>query len=502
MNTHDSTAPHRSRSVLMRHHMALSILFFVVSSVMAGFASAASRVNVLLIAIDDLRPALGCYDHPTAKTPAMDSLADVGVRFDRAYCQVPLCNPSRASLLTGRYPSTTRVLDNEAWFRETIPDVVTLPEHFRSHGYTTARTGKILHGGLGDIQSWDTGGQERTRFPSNLDDRKARKREQARRAPYSRNRPWHAQDDDDGKPLGDVETAAEAVELLGSLKNAGKPFFLGVGFAKPHTPFIAPKKFFDLHDPARVELPADFSSKPPAALPGAPAVAIPKRNGDLFSAEAATPEAAREAIAAYNAAVSFTDAQIGRVLAALDDLDLRDNTIVVLFGDHGFHLGEKGKWSKHGSLYEPAARVPLIISTPESSRRGKVSERTVELVDIYPTLLEIAGLPASEGVQGQSLVPLIDNPDAKWDHPAFTVVGQHWAGRFGASIRTERYRYTEWEGPDGGAELYDYRSDPAEQKNLAAAPAHATTVAELARRLHASPAFWSVGVDYKQPAAR
>lgn len=447
------------------------------------YGAGAIKPNVLFIAVDDLRTALGCYGDTFAKTPALDALARAGVRFDRAYCQYTLCNPSRASLLTGRYPSRTRVTNNDTWFRDTIPDAVTLPEHFRAHGYVTARTGKILHGGLEDAKSWEIGAEPRTRSPAVSANRRAQQRQTMKRAGMALDRPWLAREDDAAR-LGDHKVATHAIEFLRELKGGDRPFFLAVGFAKPHTPFIAPKKYFMLHDAERVKLPVDFAGRP-AALPGVPAIAVSPRNGDLFMDEHPTPAVAREAIAAYHAAVSFVDAQIGRVLAALDEHRLRENTIVVFFGDHGFHLGEKGKWSKHGSLYEPAARVPMIIAAPGMRGIGRTSGRTVELLDIYPTLADLAGLPIPDRIDGQSLQPLLDNPDARWSHPAYTSTR---SGLEGASVRTERYRYTEWRAEKGGAELYDYETDPHELRNLANDPQHAETVATLQELLRGSPA--------------
>jgi arylsulfatase A-like enzyme len=444
---------------------------------------AARRPNVLFIAVDDLRPALGCYGNAVVKSPHIDALARSGVRFERAYCQFPLCNPSRASLLTGRYPAATRITDNTDHFRAHLPDAVTLPEHFRAHGYVTLRAGKILHGGLDDERSWVEGGEApRPRAPTPAERAKSRQAE-AERQGYVLDRPWKAVDGE-GEGLPDHKTASRAIELLE--KHGDKPFFLAVGFVKPHTPFIAPKKYFALYDPKAIKLPVDFAPRPTVGA-GVPAVALNAKNSDLFTGgEGDTrPEHAREAIAAYYASVSFVDAQVGRVLAALDRLKLRDRTIVAFFGDHGFHLGEKGKWSKHGSLYEAGTRVPFIVAAPRAAGNGKTSGRTVELVDLYPTLVGLAGLPPVRGVHGQSLAPLLANPQAPWEHAAYSV-----AGAFkGRSVRTERHRYTEW-GADGelGAELYDHATDPHELKNLASDPRHKATVDGLRKLLRQSPA--------------
>lgn len=423
-------------------------------------AASQDRPNVLFIAVDDLRPALGCYGDARAKTPSLDKLAAAGVRFDLAFCQYPLCNPSRASLMTGRLPKTTQIMDNTTWFRTPMPDVVTLNQHFRSNGYAALRTGKIYHGGLDDEKGWDEGAEPMTPRKPRTPQENERRRQTSDR--------WEALEGAEER-VPDARNATRAIELLE--KHRGKPFFLALGFSKPHTPFLAPKKYFDLHDPAAVKLPPDFAPRP-TPCPGAPKGALTP-NGDIFIQRDATEEEARRMIAAYSACVSFVDAQVGRVLDALERLGLREKTVVVFFGDHGFHLGEKGKWSKHGSLYEAGTRVPLLVSAPGLAR-GRACGRPVELVDLYPTLADLCGLPAPAGLEGKSLRPLLENPEAAWDKPA-RAFSKH--GRvLGRAVRTERWRFVDW---GGEAELYDHSSDPHEMKNLAADPAHAETVREL-----------------------
>jgi uncharacterized sulfatase len=418
------------------------------------------KLNVLFIAVDDLNTHLACYGNPIVRSPNIDKLAARGVRFDRAYCQYPLCNPSRASLLTGRYPTTTGITDNLVWPRTKMPDVVTLPQHFRQHGYATARAGKIFHGGLDDEKSWDEGGEPvRPRKPPTPQEQAQRRTNADRREAV----------EGEGDQLPDHRTATRAVELLEKLRD--KPFFLAVGFVKPHVPFVAPRKYFDLYDPKKIPLPSDFAAKATPG-PGVPAQAL-TRNGDVFIGRDATKDEAREMIAAYYACVSSTDAQVGRVLDALDRLKLRDSTVVVFFGDHGFHLGEKGKWSKHGSLYEAGTRVPLIVAGPPV-KAGKACGRTVELVDLYPTLADVCALKPPGGLEGQSLSPLLKASAAAWDHPAYSFSQR---GRvLGRSVRAERFRYTEWDEEGKRAELYDHESDPHEQRNLAPDPKYARTV--------------------------
>jgi arylsulfatase A-like enzyme len=433
-----------------------------------SIGEAADKLNVLLIAFDDLRPELGCYGNKLVDTPAIDSLAAAGVRFERAYCQFPLCNPSRTSLLTGRHPNTTGVLDNSIYFRAAHPEWVSLPQHFQAQGYVTARTGKIFHGGIDDTDAWTIGGE-------------------MRRDPATRPRQNPANSDrivvleGDGESHGDYKTATRAVELLDELQE--KPFFLAVGFTKPHSPPTAPQKLLDLYDPAKIPLPPDFAARP-TVPPGFPAASVPPRSSDLFIGRDASEKEAREVIEAYYASLTFADRQLGRVLAQLDRLKLRDKTVIVMFGDHGYHLGEKGKWSKHNSLFEVAARVPLIVCLPGGAA-GKSSPRTAQLLDIYPTLCDACGLPMPTGLEGHSLVPLARDPQAAWAHAAFTVAKNGPA--FGQSVRTERYRYSEWNGGGAGAVLFDHDNDPHEMKNLAEDPAHVQTLAEMKKLLARLP---------------
>jgi len=451
----------------MKRLLLLAVLPFIIhhSSFIAS-ASAAPKLNVLFIASDDMRPDLGCYGSAVVKSPHLDRLAARGVRFDRAYCQYPLCNPSRSSLFTGRYPTTTGVMENLTYFRDAHPDWVTLPQHFKNNGYVTARTGKQFHGGMDDEPSWVEGAEKggATRPQPNPDARKKQAQNSDR---------WQAQDaPEDNNP--DFKSASRGIELLEKYKD--QPFFIAVGFAKPHSPPVAPKKYFEPYDAAKMPLPVDF--KPHPTLPdGFPAASMPMRNGDLFIGRDASESEARDVVRAYYACISFVDAQVGRLLDALDRLKLRENTIVVFWGDHGYHLGEKGKWSKHNSLFEVGTRVPLLIHAPGMAGNGKASPRTVEFVDIYPTLAELCGLPNPAGLEGDSLVPLLKDPNAKWDHAAFSVTKIQQT--LGKTVRTERWRYTEFNDGKDGALLFDEQADPHELKNLANEPQHKATVEQL-----------------------
>ncbi len=441
-------------------------------------ASAAEKYNVLFLATDDWRPEIACYGAPGMVTPSVDKLASAAVRFERAYCQFPLCNPSRTSLFTGRFPTTSGVLENTNHFRTAHPEWVTLPEHFKANGYVTARTGKLFHGSLEDPPSWHESLDSRPPAGRGVKPAASSQPPQPTGKGAARKRD-PAQSDrivvlaGDGEDHPDFYTAKNGIALLEKYQD--QPFFIGVGFTKPHSPPSAPQRFFDLYDPAKMPLPPDFAARP-AAPAGFPVASIPARNGDLFINRDASPEEARKVIQAYRAAASWTDANIGKVLAALDRLGLAEKTIVVFLGDHGYHLGEKGKWSKHGSLYEVGARVPLIVRLPKAAGNGQASGRTVSFLDIYPTLVELCGLPAMPGLEGHSFAALLRDPQAPWEHPAFTVSK---SGSNGRAVRTERWRYAEYDGEGGGAMLFDEQADPHELKNLAADPAQAKVLAEM-----------------------
>jgi arylsulfatase A-like enzyme len=448
---------------------------------------------VLFLIADDLRPELGAYGHPFVKTPNIDRLAARGTRFDRAYAQYPLCNPSRTSLLTGRYPTETGVMDNNKYFRAAHPDWVTLPQYFKNNGYSTLRAGKIFHGGIDDAPSWSEGGEPVDPAIVNRGTngaRPARPAERPRDPDESEGEPSVQAADEgerrransdrivvlegDGETHGDYRTATRAINYLERYRD--KPFFLAVGFVKPHSPPTAPRKLFDLYDPARVPLPADFAPRPQPP-PGFPEPSVPRRNADLFIGRDATPEQAREMTRAYWASTSFMDAQVGRVLDALERLGLRENTVVVFWGDHGYHLGEKGKWSKAYSLFEVGTRVPLVIAVPGG--RAQSTPRNVELLDLYPTLAEVCGLPRPPaGVRGRSLAPLLRNPRARRENDVAHTVTM-FQNKLGRAVRTGRFRYAEWDEGRAGAMLFDEAGDPHELKNLAEDPAYAKTVREM-----------------------
>lgn len=472
----------RTKMKKLRYFLVIALVFVSVPYVQIAHLSSATasapKYNVILIASDDLRPTLGCYGNEIVKTPNIDKLAARGIRFDRAYTQYPLCNPSRTSLLTGRYPTQTDVMNNELYFRALHPEFVSLPQHFKANGYVTLRSGKIFHGGIDDTEAWTEGGEARAfagarRPPSNADS--------AQRIAHSDR---IVTLEGNGENSEDYRMASRAIELLEKYKD--RPFFLAIGSAKPHSPPSAPKKFFDLYDPERIPLPVDFSSRP-VAPPGFPEISIARRNTDLFIGREASAADAREMIRAYYASVSFMDEQIGRVIDALDRLKLRDKTIIVFWGDHGYHLGEKGKWSKAYSLFEIATRVPFIIVAPNT--KAGVSPRTVQLLDIYPTLVELCQLqqpykhPAK--LEGHSLTSLLRNPRASWNHPAFSVV--LYQEKLGKSVSTEKWHYVSWDDGMAGEMLTDHLVDPNELKNLASDPAYMPKVQEMRELLKMIP---------------
>lgn len=454
-------------------------------------AAPVPKYNVLFVISDDLRPALGAYDNKVVKTPNIDALAARGTRFDHAYAQFSLCNPSRSSLLNGRYPTQTGIMDNNTYFRAKHPDYVTLPQYFKQHGYATLRTGKIFHGGIDDQISWTEGGEPVDpaiiNRPASRIATGAAPSDQPEIAPQGRasNPSESGSDrivvlDGDGESHGDYKVATRAIQYLENHKD--KPFFLAVGFVKPHSPPTAPRKFFDLYDPEKIPLPPDFAPRP-SAPPGFPEISISKRNADLFIGRDASPKEAREMIRAYYASTSFMDAQVGRVIEALDRFGLRENTIIVFWGDHGYHLGEKGKWSKAYSLFDVALRVPLIVAIPRG--KAQVSPRTVQLLDMYPTLAELCGLPRPPENEGHSFAGLLKKPNAAWSYPAFSVT--LFQGKLGRSVRTERWHYVEWDEGKAGAMLCDMMKDPSELKNLAADPSYAKTVQEMKDQLEKLP---------------
>lgn len=462
--------------------------------------AAGQPFNVLFIAVDDMRPDLGCYGNTTVRTPNLDKLASRGLTFTRAYCQQAVCSPSRTSLLTGRRPDTTRVYELQTHFRKNLPDVVTLPQFFKNNGYTTTGLSKIFHGGLDDAQSWSipswvpnangiawNSPENAERFQKQT----ASVREGGWRLERPVNKPgargpaWDMPDVADNR-LPDGMTADTAIRALQTFKD--KPFFLATGFLKPHLPFIAPKRYFELYPKEEVRM-TDYPLPPEGVPPLAMHSFGELRSYRDIPAQGPVPkEKALELVRAYHASISYTDAQIGRVLDELDRLNLRDKTVVIVWGDHGYHLGDHGLWNKHTN-FERATHVPLIVSVPGQKTAGKKTSALTEFVDIYPSLAELCGLPKPAGLEGTSFAPLMENASRPWKTAAFSQYPRSSpeTGRvMGYSMRTDRYRYTEWFANANEAvarELYDYETDPDEKKNLASSPRHAKLVRELSAKL-------------------
>ncbi|MCP5115657.1 MAG: sulfatase [bacterium] len=455
-------------------------------------AFGADTLNVLFIAVDDLRPTLGCYGDPAARTPAIDRLASRGLTFDRAYCQQAVCNPSRQSLLTGRRPDTIGVWDLKTHFRQTAPEVVPLPEYFKQRGYFAQSFGKIYHGrpGMQDAASWSVPEQlhrvdkhEMYLLPENQSGEQQKKMAATEAADVP----------DIAYPDGRV--ADRAVEALRVLARREQPFFLAVGFRKPHVPFTAPKRYWDLYRRAALAKPEN-----PLAPKGAPALALHNSvelRGyiDIPNKGPIADSKIAEMRHGYYAAVSYIDAQVGRLLDTLAGTGLERRTVVILWSDHGYHLGEHGLWCKTTN-FELDSRVPMILAVPDQRNRGVHTRALVELVDVYPTLLELCGLPAPEGLEGRSMKPLLDNPDREWKRAVFSQFPRPWPAsgapeHMGYSIRTDSWRYTlwlDWETKRVVAEeLYDEAADPRETTNLARSAKHADRVAELRQMLYAGP---------------
>jgi iduronate 2-sulfatase len=432
------------------------------------------KKNVLFISVDDMNNDLGCFGHPVIKSPNIDRLASRGITFINTYCQFPLSSPSRSSVLTGYRPDKTRVFDLTYHFRQDMPDVITLPQMFINNGYYVARVGKVYHygnpgdigtNGLDDKVSWferiNPAGRDKTSLELDLINYTPERGLGAAMSYLS---------DEKGTDIEhtDGKVATEAIKLLEKHKN--EPFFIAAGFYKPHCPWITPSKYFGLYKLADMSLPKisqetrkDYPELALASTQPWPYFGI-------------TSDQAMECKLAYFAAISFVDAQIGRLLDALESLGLSENTIIVFWSDNGYHLGEHGLWFKQ-SCFEESAKIPLIISAPGLKTAGQICNKPVELVDIYPTLAELSGLKPPNDLDGFSLSPLLQNPLSDWAHPAYTQTQR--GNTPGHSIRTEGWRYTEWGFGKMGVELYNEETDPQELNNLAGNPKYADIIKKM-----------------------
>lgn len=438
----------------------------ICSNVVAEDSPVQQRPNVLFIISDDLNNDMGTYGRPEFLTPNIDRLAKEGLQFNRAYCQFPLCNPSRSSMLSGLYPIQTKIYGNQTPIRKKFSSIVTMPELFKKNGYTTTRIGKIFHygvpgnigtDGLDDPQSWDFVynpiGRDKTEESDVITLVPGR---------YGAVLSWLSMESKD-EDQTDGKGATEAIRLLKqfSADKSSQPFFLAFGLYRPHTPYVAPTKYFELYSREDIELHPIQRPREPAA-----AFASHKKEQDTM-----TNAQRKSAIQAYHASVTFMDAQVGRVMDTLDELGLRETTIVVFTSDHGYHLGEHGLWQKR-SLFEQSARVPMIIVAP-GYKKAIQTDSPSELVDLYPTLASLCGLDIPGHVVGIDLSPLLKKPKKALKEIAFTEERRNVRGGKsfkGYSIRTKRYRYTEWDGGNEGIQLFDHKKDPEEMNNLAGNP--------------------------------
>jgi len=463
--------------------------------------SADKQPNVLFFVVDDLRPELGCFGKDYIKSPNIDGLAKTGVTFERAYCQQAVCSPTRSSVMTGTRPDTTKVWDLVTHFRTALPDVVTLGQHFKNNGYFVQGMGKVYHGGYDDPKTWSTPWFTPKAPPYALKENVALNQRQFEGEPDDAIGPKRPKEASEGGKFNtrgpafegadvpddyfqDGKVANLAIKTIDKLSKKNKPFFLAVGFIKPHLPFVSPKKYWDLYDPAKIVLapnkfrPVDapdyaiLSGTEMRAYYGIPKGSIPD---DL----------ARQLKHGYYAAISYTDAQVGKVLAELDRLGIRDNTIIVLWGDHGWKLGEHDAWCKHSDC-ENDTNGPLIVSAPDMKTAGAHTKSLVEYVDIYPTLCDLAGLPLPSHLEGKSFKPLMENPTRVWKSAVFSQYPRANGANplMGYSMRTDRYRFTVWVSRDDHSkidaiELYDHQVDPQENYSIAKKPENKALVDQL-----------------------
>ncbi|MEW4486560.1 sulfatase [Thalassoglobus sp. JC818] len=451
---------------------------------------AADRPNVLMIAVDDLRPELACFGASHIHSPNIDRLAQSGVRFHRAYCQVAVCGASRASLMSGCRPETTQCWDYKTPLRAKMPEVLTLPQHFRNNGYETTFLGKVYHSRTDDPQGWSLSADsiapaDRNKGKGYVLPRAPLPKQRSAKANQKTGPAFENGGDVPDDAYTDGHTADRAVKVMQHLATQDKPFFFAVGFLKPHLPFNAPAKYWDLYDRSSIQIPSREDVIDGVPYAGSGWGELKNYPGIPNNVPYLDDELSAELIHGYYAAVSYTDAQVGKLLDELDRLNLRENTIVVLWGDHGWYVGDFGDWCKHTN-YEIATRVPLIVSAPGITDNQE-SKALVEFVDIFPTLSELANLEIPEHCHGQSFVPVLNEPDREWKQAAFSQYRKSkppGTPMLGTSIRTNQFRYTEWRHRDTGEldaiELIDFESDPGATRNVAADAAYAQFLPELA----------------------
>ena len=446
---------------------------------------AAGKLNVLFIGVDDLRCQLGCFGDSYAKTPNIDKLAEEGLLFNRAYCQQAVCSPSRASFMTGLRPNTTKVWDLETHFRKALPDAITLPQYFKQQGYHTQSVGKIYHdpAWAQDAPSWSV---PETFAVTETKGKYVLKIHLPATGSWKTAATENVAVADEAYIDGQVSKAA--IEILAEIKD--KPFFLAVGFRRPHLPFSAPEKYWNLYERETLPLP-----KNPSKPAHVPELAMHNSTelrtyNDIPDSGPLSEEKIRELIHGYYASTSYVDVQIGKIINELDRLGLREETIIVLWSDHGYHLGERDLWCKT-SNFELDTRVPLIIAYPDQVKKGVQTNALVELVDLYPTLADLAGLSVPQGLEGTSLKPLFSSPGLPWKEAAFSQFPRsspkHHSPIMGYSVRTNDFRYTEWQELNSGmvvaTELYDHRYDSLETENVSEVEIYSKEIQKLSGML-------------------
>lgn len=449
------------------------LTFLTLTTSMSAFSalSAANKPNIIFIAVDDLRNWESCYGDSQAKTPNIDRLAARGVRFDRAYCGAPLSNPTRASLITGIRPHESGVYENDIKWSTAMPDVMTIPLLFKQNGYYVSGAGKITHANsvrttdwndFGPVQDKSEGGEDVGNDPTG---RKPQKEDNQRYGKFA----WHVVPDTNESYLIDYRTTSYIIDRINQKQE--KPFFLALGIHRPHVPWNVPQKYFDLYPIDKIQQPKIN----PNDLDDVGSIAKKMAHPEVDAELRALPKGPEHVIQAYLASISFCDAQIGRVLDALDKSPYRDNTIIVFWGDHGWNHGEKQHWTK-AVLWEESTRAPLIWVAPGVSKPKGVCERTVDFLSIFPTLCDLAGLPVPAQCKSPSLLPLLANPKAAWDRPALSTMGFN-----NHAVRDERWRYIRYS--NGDEELYDHSVDPLEWTNVVANPKNAAVKSRLAKWL-------------------
>ncbi len=472
-------------STIIRLDFTTCIFSLVLFAHVAHAAEATpKKPNILFIAVDDLRPELGCYGASYIKSPNIDRIAKAGIVFNQAFCQQAVCSPSRASLMTGTRPDTTKVWDLKTHFRKALPDVVTLGQHFKQHGYFVQGMGKIYHGTLDDAPTWSVPWQSPDVATYALSEANPKKGKTG----FNSRGPAFESAEVPDETFADGKVTDLAVSALRELSAKPEPFFLAVGFMKPHLPFVAPKKYWDLYDPSEITLAAN-KFRPVGAPKYAVTPGAELRNYSGIPQGSIPDDLARHLKHGYYAAISYSDAQIGKLLDEVDRLGMAENTIVILWGDHGWKLGEHAAWCKHTNT-EDDTRSPLLLSVPGMKNSGTRTDALVEFVDIYPTLSELAGLPLPDHLEGTSFMPLLADPQLPWKSAVFSQYPRSSGGKklMGYSMRTKNHRFTLWvdrknHSTVAATELYDHRIDPQENQNIAAKPENADLVKELSAQL-------------------